>query len=357
MKLFFSLLLLIPFSLCPQNNMIEQINSLLSKYDLPTSPGAGVYISFQGKEILKKGFGYADIENLKKVSVTTDFRLASVTKQFTATAILQLISRNKLSLDTKLSSLFPELPDYSENITISNLLNHTSGIIDYEDLIHDTVTIQVKDTDVLKLITPVDSLYFIPGTQWRYSNTAYALLSLIVEKLSGLSFPDYLEKYIFYPLGMNNTLAFVDGLNIVPERAYGYSKSETGWIKTDQSVTSAVLGDGGIYSSISDLIKWVNSLTSSKVLTPDLITLAATRKQLKDGSVINYGFGWHLKKYKGFETIYHTGSTRGFRNIIYRIPELQLVIILLTNRNEGEEKSTEALSDEITSILLQSLKK
>ncbi|MHC1739221.1 MAG: serine hydrolase domain-containing protein [Ignavibacteriaceae bacterium] len=334
--------------------MIDRIDSLLHQYNHPSSPGAGVFISYARKILLKQGLGYAEIEKDKKVSVSTNFRLASVTKQFTATAILQLIEKNRLSLETKLTEIFPEFPSYAKEISIYHLLSHTSGLIDYEDLIHDTVTVQVRDNDVLRLMLTTDSTYFEPGSKWRYSNTAYSLLALTVERISGLSFPDYLSKFIFQPLGMDNTIAFVQGINEVSERAYGYSKSGDTWIRTDQSVTSAVLGDGGIYSSINDLIKWENSLRDFSILDKKSVDLATTRKQLNDGTVVNYGFGWHIKNFNGREVIYHTGSTRGFRNIIYRIPELELVIILLTNRNEGEESSTENISDEITRTILES---
>lgn len=353
MKHFILILIFSFFSIFPQQIMIDKIDSLLRQYNQPSAPGAGIYISYAGKILMNRGLGFAEIEKNKKVSVSTNFRLASVTKQFTATAVLQLISKNRLSLETRLSEIFPELPSYSNKISIYQLLSHTSGLIDYEDLIHDTVTIQVRDNDVLRLMLTTDSTYFEPGSQWRYSNTAYSLLALSVERISGLSFPDYLRKFIFQPLGMGNTIALVHGINEVSDRAYGYSKSGDTWVRTDQSVTSAVLGDGGIYSSINDLIKWEKSLRNYSVLDKKFVDLATSRKQLNDGTVLNYGFGWHIKNFNGNEVIYHTGSTRGFRNIIYRIPELELVIILLTNRNEGEESSTETISDEITRILLE----
>jgi len=354
MKLSILFLILTLSTAFPQEDMTGRIDSLLAKYDKPDGPGAGVYISFRGDVILKEGLGYGNLEDKLKISPSTNFRLASVTKQFTATAVLQLISNDKLSLETKLTEIFPEFPSYGKEISVYQLLTHTSGLIDYEDLIHDTVTIQVKDKDVLTLMLSTDSTYFEPGTNWRYSNTAYSLLALMTERLSGLSFPDYLQKFIFYPLEMDKTIAFVEGTNEVRERAFGYSKLGEIWVRTDQSLTSAVLGDGGIYSSINDLIKWEKSFREFTLLSKELLNLATSEKFLKDGSVINYGFGWHIKKLGNYEVIYHTGSTRGFRNIIYRIPELELVIILLTNRDEGEEASSEDLADQITGILLNS---
>ncbi len=164
------------------NSQTDEINSkldsLFSKYNTP-NPGAAVEIISQGKVIFKKGFGFANVEDKIPIDLQTNFRLASVTKQFTATAVLLLIERGKLSFNEKLTDLFPGFPKYGEKITIKNLLNHTSGLIDYEDLIPDTVTIQVTDSDVLKSMMKQDSTYFEPGTKWQYSNTGYALLSLI----------------------------------------------------------------------------------------------------------------------------------------------------------------------------------
>ena len=166
-----------------------------------------------------------------------------------------LVEKGQLTLTTTLTDIFPGFPDYGKNITVKNLLQHTSGLIDYEDLIPDTATIQVKDKDVLDMIMQTDSTYFLPGSQHKYNNTGYALLSLIVEKISGKPFRDVLKDNIFTPLEMNNTVAYERNINDVKNRAYGYTVKEIRVDLTDQSITSAVLGDGGIYSSLNDLYK------------------------------------------------------------------------------------------------------
>ncbi len=150
-----------------------KLDSLFSEYNVP-NPGAAVEIISHGKVIFQKGYGYANLEEKIPINSQTNFRLASVTKQFTATAVLLLIERGKLSFDDKLTDLFPGFPKYGEKITVKNLLNHTSGLIDYEDLIPDTATIQVTDHDVLQSMMKQDSTYFEPGTKWQYSNTGYA---------------------------------------------------------------------------------------------------------------------------------------------------------------------------------------
>ena len=178
-------------------NFQSQVDSLFSKYNSP-NPGAALEIISNGEIVFKKGYGFANLEEQVPVNSETNFRLASVTKQFTATAVLQLIEQGKLSLDDKLTDIFSGFPNYGEKITVKNLLNHTSGLIDYEDLIPDTATIQVSDQDALESMMKQDSTYFEPGTKWQYSNTGYALLSLIVEKISGESFPKFLNRKYFF---------------------------------------------------------------------------------------------------------------------------------------------------------------
>lgn len=326
------------------------MDSLFEKYDLPNSPGASVAVIKDGKIIFEKRYGLADLEDNIPVKPNTNFRLASVTKQFTATAVLLLIERGKLKFDETLTDIYPNFPDYGKKITIKNLLNHTSGIIDYENLIPDSVTVQVSDNDVLKMMMKQDSTYFETGSKWQYSNTGYALLSQIVEKISGKTFPEFLKENIFDPLDMENTVAHLEGKDIVTNRAYGYDKTDSGWVRKDQSVTSAVLGDGGIYSNIKDMYKWDQSLYSDKILDDEYRNASMTRGTLNNGDKIDYGYGWRLTNYNDKEIVYHTGSTQGFRNIIYRIPSEKFTVIILTNRNEESEFVTKGLAEKVVDI-------
>ena len=170
----------------------ERIDKLFFDYSAGECPGASVIVSIDGKIVFKKSFGFANLEDDTRIEPRTNFRLASVTKQFTAASILILIQRGLLKLDTKLTDIYENFPDYGERITIKNLLNHTSGLVDYEDLISDTTTIQVKDPDVLSMMFAQHATYFEPGTQFKYSNTGYALLAMIAEKISGKSFAQFL---------------------------------------------------------------------------------------------------------------------------------------------------------------------
>ncbi len=331
------------------NAQTEEVNNLFADY-FGLCPGISVLICKDGKIVFEKSFGYANLEEQTKASSETNYRLASVTKQFTATSILLLVQRGLLTLDTKLTDIFFEFPTYGSRITIKYLLNHISGLIDYEDLIPDTTAVQVKDSDVLKMMYEQNKTYFEPGTQFKYSNTGYALLAMAVEKISRRKFSQFLNKNIFIPLKMENTVAYEDGISFVNSRAYGYSRSDSNWVRRDQSITSAVLGDGGIYSSVEDLFKWEQSLYTNKILSDEFRKQAISRTILNNGEKIDYGYGWHLKTYKGEEIVYHTGSTQGFRNVIYRVPSKKFSIIILTNRNEGEP---EKIADKIFEIFMK----
>ena len=289
-------------------------------------PGASVMIIKDGKPLLVKAYGMANLEKKIPVSPATNFRLASVTKQFTAASILMLIERGKLSLSTTLGELFPDFPKYGQKITIDQLLHHTSGLLAYEDIIPDTVKKQVKDKDVLALMMRQDSTFFPPGTDYRYSNTGYAVLAMIIEKVSGQSYADFVRQNIFEPLGMTQTVAYEKGISTVPNRAFGYTVEDDSISLTDQSTYSAVLGDGGIYSSIRDLFKWDQALYGDRLLSFQMQSYAFT-PQLE-----HYGCGWRIDRYKGHRRIHHTGSTMGFRNVIQRFPDDHFTVIILTNR-------------------------
>jgi CubicO group peptidase (beta-lactamase class C family) len=226
----------------------------------------------------------------------------------------------------------PSLPDADAPMTIRHLLTHTSGLIDYEEVMPDGLTAQLHDADVLSILEKQNRTYFKPGTSYLYSNSGYSLLALIVERASGQRFATFLRERIFRPLGMNDTVAFEQGVSNVAHRAFGYTASKAGWTRTDQSLTSAVLGDGGIYSSIDDLAKWDAALYDDRLLSRQSRELAFTPKTHTDNPSIDYGFGWRITG----ETLWHSGETVGFRNVIVRYPPRHLTVVVLTNRNDPE---------------------
>ena len=314
----------------------QSIDALMAEYASPNTPGAAVLVMKDDTIVFSKAYGLADLEEQRPVTPATNFRLASVTKEFTAMCIMLLVERGRMSYEDSLAKFFPDFPAYGRAITIREILNHTSGLVDYESLIPDSETVQVLDKDCLALLMKVDSLYFPPGTKFQYSNTGYALLALIIEKVSGQNFADFLKENIFDKVGMSTTVAFENGVPSVHKRAYGYSYTKGQWLRTDQSVTSAVLGDGGIYSNVEEMSQWVTALHRHALISPATQQAAWTEGQLNDGTLIDYGFGWHLETYRGIRHPHHGGSTMGFRNHIHLFPEQKLMVVVLTNRNHGE---------------------
>jgi len=345
-KITFVLLSFIPLYAMSQD--FSKIDTLLKNYT-GKNPGAALAVIQNGKLLFNRCYGLANLEEQLPVTEKSNFRLASVSKQFTAAAILQLIRQHKIEFETRLSDCFNDLPAYAEEITIRQMLQHTSGILDYDDVIDESnASAQLSDADVLKACTRFKNTYFPPGTQYRYSNTAYVLLGLILEKYSGMSYPDYMKKFIFRPLKMKSSVAYLKGINEIGHRAYGYGKQQKNWIRKDQSSTSATLGDGGIYSNLIDMAKWDAALYTDKILPLAVWQDAFSRQSLNNGNKIDYGYGWRLKEsQQGEAVVYHTGSTTSFRNIFYRIPSKKISLILLTNRNTPDEPDMVGFAEQI----------
>jgi CubicO group peptidase (beta-lactamase class C family) len=293
-------------------------------------PGASLLVVRDGRPVIRRSYGRANLEDRIAATPETNYRLASVTKQFTATAILLLAEDGKLSLDDRVKKWLPSLPAAADPVTIEHLLTHTSGIVDYEDVIPSGTTTQLHDADVLPLLEPHDSTYFKPGSSYRYSNSGYALLALIVERASEKSFAAFLRERIFIPLGMAHTIAYEEGISTVPTRAYGYTMKDGKWTRKDQSITSAVLGDGGIYSSIDDLVRWDAAWYDSRLLRDESRALAVRPHTDTDKPEVKYGFGWRITG----ESLWHSGETSGFRNVIVRYPGRRLSVVILTNRDD-----------------------
>lgn len=327
---------------------IEKANQLFANYS-GTQPGAAVLVVKNGAPIFKKAYGLANLEENIPVEAQTNFRLASVTKQFTAMCIMLLVERGQLRYETSLQEVFPEFPDYGRAITIRHLLQHTSGLIDYEDLIPDTATVQVLDMDVLAMMKVQDSTYSKPGGKFRYSNSGFAVLAMIVEKLSGKTFATFLRESIFAPLEMTNTIAYEKGISEVNHRAMGYRMEGGKAVFSDQSLTSAVLGDGGIYSSVEDLFKWDQALYTNELVSEETRARAFTPGVLNDGTKTEYGFGWYVGEYRGHARVRHSGSTCGFRNELQRYPESKFTVIILTNRAEPD---VEEIANQLADLFL-----
>ena len=325
------------------------------------TPGAAILVRKDGRTAFERGYGVRDLRTLTKIDPQTNFRLASCTKQFTAMAVMLLVHDGQLHYDDRLTDIFPDFPAYGKGITIRHLLNHTSGLPDYEDLMDAaekqkgttiwTAARQIQDNEVLHLLKQEKSGKFAPGVKWSYSNSGYVVLGLVVAKVSGKSFGEFLRQRIFAPLQMTRTLAYVKGKNEVADRAYGHTRDGNVFGETDQSPTSATLGDGGVYSSLDDLAKWDGALARHALLSEAEMQPALSPVKLADGSQptwpaereqssdnlhpgqpVWYGFGWFLDPYHGHARMYHAGGTLGFRTYLSRFTADHLAVVVLCNR-------------------------
>lgn len=310
-----------------------EIDRLMRPYD-GEAPGASLLVLKDGKAVVRRGYGRSDLERHVEAGPATNYRLASVTKQFTAAAILLLAQDGKLAIEDPVRKWLPELPKAADGISVRHLLDHTGGLFDYEDLMAKPYEGQISDAGVLALLAKQEGTYFPPGSTYRYSNSGYALLALVVERASGMRFAEFLRTRIFAPLGMRDTLAYVAGGRDVAHRAWGYSEKDGGWERTDQNAYSAVLGDGGIYSNIDDLARWDAALYDDRLLG-DATRAQAFGKQVRVASepeATYYGYGWRVTE--NGDRQWHSGESIGFRNTLVRWPKQHLTVILLSNRND-----------------------
>jgi len=353
------------------------IGSVFDGLVQPDDPGLAVLIRQGAKNSFRESYGVRDLGSKTKIDAHTNFRLASFSKQFTAMAIMLLVRDGKLRYDETLTDLFPDFPAYGETITVQNLLNHTSGLPDYEDLMDAfekknqatwTAGRQIQDREVLDLLRKEKIGKFAPGSSWSYSNSGYVVLGIIVAKASGKTYGEFLEERVFKPLKMGHTIVFQKGKNEVENRAFGHSKENGLLHETDQSSTSATLGDGGIYSNLEDLGKWDDALRNHALLSEKEFQPALVPVKLKDGSEphwpaepnddnldpgkpVAYGFGWFLDPREGRQRMWHTGTTMGFRTVIERFTEGQgLTVIILSNRTDLEP---EKLALQVADLILK----
>ena len=344
-----------------ESSMDTKIDAIFSAVTSPDAPGLAVLVQKGGQRVFERGYGVRDLRSKARINALTNFRLASFTKQFTAMAIMLLAHDGKLLYDESLTEIFPDFPSYGKAITIRNLLNHTSGLSDYEDLMDALEKVkgptwtpekQIQDAEVLDLLKKEKAGKFSPGTSWSYSNSGYVVLGLIIAKASGQSYGDFLHARIFSPLKMNHTIVFQKGKTEVTNRAFGHSKENNALKETDQSSTSATLGDGGIYSNLGDLAKWDDALRNHTLLSEKEFQPALVPAKLSDGSEplwpkeanddnlhpgkpVSYGFGWFLDPNEGHQRMWHTGTTMGFRTVIERFMEGDgLTVIILCNRTD-----------------------
>ncbi|MCH2042720.1 MAG: serine hydrolase [Saprospiraceae bacterium] len=313
----------------------SKIDFLFSEFTNPKQSGANILVIQKEKILFQKSYGVANLSNGTPSQAKTQYRLASVTKQFTAMCILLLEDKGKLSFEQNLCDIFPDFPSYGKKIKLLHLLQHTSGLKDYEKLPKPKGSAQLTDQDVYNMLKKCTATHFEPGTRYKYSNSGYAILAEIVRKVSGESFRDFVHNHIFEPLNMEGAIAFRKG-DLLQYRAYGTSRTSSGgFVTTDQSRLSGIWGDGGIYMSVEDYVKWDAALANYTLL-PKGKQDAAFRTW--DGAKNflpkrEYGMGWYISYDGNTKVLWHRGGTIGFTNVVVRVPELELTVVILCNRN------------------------
>jgi CubicO group peptidase (beta-lactamase class C family) len=328
----------------------KSIDSLVSPQFKSNEPGVAILIAKNGQVVYEKAFGSANIELNVPIRPDMVFNLASVTKQFTAVAILQLVEQSKISLNDSLQKFIPDFPSKGYTITIENLLTHTSGIRDYMQLDYANLYMERWDFKPKQLIDSFKNyaLEFEPGTKFSYSNSGYYLLGYIIQKVTGLSYQSYLQDNVLKPLGLTHTY-FDSSSIIIPNRVNGYRKDENIFKNAEYWSPTIEYAAGGLISNVNDLFKWHKGLYSYKILKKETLLKAFVPYQLKDGTLTGYGYGWFLKTSNGIKSLEHEGGIPGFKSNVIYFPAYDIFISTLYNCGTI---AVDELSNTISSIVI-----
>ncbi|MEE4177100.1 MAG: serine hydrolase domain-containing protein [Bacteroides sp.] len=311
----------------------EEITSLM----LRTRFNGQVFVARHGTILYNRCFGFSDFRNSTALTEETPFQLASISKTFTSTAVLLLHQEGKLNIDSLVLNYIPEFP--YPDITVRHLLNHTSGLQNYMWVMERywTQSRMPSNEDMLAtFIKHKRPLDFVPGTRWAYSNTGFAVLGLLVERVSGQRFPDFLQARIFQPLGMLNTFVYDVHQDHQPEqRAFGFRPARGRYAFIPDVSHDGVMGDKGVFSTAADLYKWDQAIYRNELLTPELWHLAFEKARLKNTNTVNYGMGWRLQSFRDHRIVHHPGRWNGFRTSFKRYIDDDATLIILSNTNQN----------------------
>lgn len=314
----------------PPESLQAQVDALLSPVFKAGTPGAALLVMKDGKPLLRKAYGTADLELGVPMTPEHVFRIGSLTKQFTAVAILMLMEQGKLALNDPLTKFLPDYPVQGKTVTVEHLLTHTSGIKSVTD-IPEWIPLQRKDMTLTELIAlfkdkPFD---FEPGERWLYNNSGYVLLGAIIEKVAGTSYEAFLQKNIFDPLGLKNT-HYDSATRIIHGRIPGYAPgADSGFQNAEYLSMTQPYAAGSLLSTVDDLAAWNEALLAGKLVRPETLKRAWTPHRLADGTSTGYGYGWGIGRFENMIT--HSGGIHGFTSDGILFPEDRLVVIMLTN--------------------------
>lgn len=316
------------------DDLAPRVDKIFEQYDKPTSPGCALAVIKDGSIVYKRGYGMADLDHDLPIKPDTVFHIASVSKQFTAMAILLLAQQGKLSLDDEVRTHVPELPELGHKITIRHLLHHTSGLRDQWNLLimagwrlsEDVV----RDADILDLVSRMKGLNFKPGDQHLYSNTGYTLAAWIVKKVSGQSLREFCEANFFKPLGMTSTFFRDDHLVTVKRQAYGYQNGPNATFKLSVPNYDTV-GASSLLTTVEDLAKWDRNFYDRSVGGDSVIEQMHHTGVLNDGEKINYALGLVVGQYRGLKVVEHSGGDAGYNSHLLRFPDQRFSVACLCN--------------------------
>ena len=341
-------------SLAQSPKVAAKADSLFAEWNKPGRPGAAIGVVYQGKLIYAKGFGEADVETGVRIGPETIFHVASVSKQFTAYAIVLLAQEGKLSLDDDIRKYLPEVPDFGKTITIRHLIHHTSGLRDQWNLLvmagwrmEDVITKE----HIFNLVKRQQELNFEPGSSYTYCNTGYTLLAEIVSRIGKKPFREWMKERVFKPLGMKNTLFYDNNERIVKNRAYSFHQSAVPNTYEKSTLSYANVGATSLFTTVNDLARWINNFRSPTVGTPATMTQMLERGRLTKGDTLPYAFALIHGKYKGLSNYGHNGGDAGFRSTLTYYPKEDYGFIILSNQAEFDPTKK---SFELTDLFLGS---
>ena len=310
---------------------IPEINAIFAAWDQPGSPGCAAAVPRDGDIVYSRGYGYANLDYDIPITPETVFDIGSVSKQFNAAVITMLALEGRLSLDDDIRKWLPELPEYEQTITLRHMMHHTSGLRDYLNLFPLAGRgdyYPISHRQILDMMSRQEALIFPPGDRYRYSNTAYMLLAQVIERASGKSIGTQVNERIFEPLGMTGSYAYDDFEQIIPYRGTGYAQQDDGGLRIVHNYNFDVVGDGQLYSTMEDLLRWDHYLHGGK---PDIYAQMLNAGHLDNGAGIGYAQGIVLGEYRGLQTVGHSGSSWGFRTQLVRFVEPALSIAVSCN--------------------------
>jgi CubicO group peptidase (beta-lactamase class C family) len=324
----------------PAATVDSKVDAVFAKWT-STTPGCAVGVATNGTPVLAKGYGMADLEHDVKITPGSILEGGSVSKQFTAAAVMLLARDGKLSLDDQVRNYIPELPDYGSSLTIRHMLNHTSGLRDWGNIAGiagwPRTTRVHTHGHVLEIVSKQKALNFTPGTRWSYSNTGFNLAAIIVERVSGKSFQEFTRARLFEPLGMTHTSWRDDYTQIVKGRALAYSERD-GVYHTDMPFEN-VYGNGGLLTTVGDLLKWNQHYDAPVAADAAMIAEQQQAGHFNDGRTHGYALGLFVGTYKGLHEVYHSGSTAGYSAFVTRFPDQKVSVAVLCNATTA--KATE----------------